>query len=149
MVDARVREFSGIPMASTGRDLAMQTSFLSDAELARYGEIVADQKRLEWKHGLWQRVCAFGAGFVLLGAVWVAWAGHGFWAWAPLGLAGLVMGYWPYRKAKVRRLWDGHLAAVAVERQRRSDPAQLQRTQATVANDDNVPAMPGANGTDG
>ena len=36
-----------------------------------------------------------------------------------LGLAAAV-GYWPYRKAKVRRLWAGHCKAVAEEQKRRA-----------------------------
>jgi len=96
-------------------------SFLSDAELVRYGEIVADQKRNEWRHGAAQRGCAFGAAFVFAGGVWLYWAGYGLVAPALIGATGLAMGYWPYRKAKVRRLWDGHMEAVAKEQQRRKD----------------------------
>ena len=95
-------------------------SHLSDEELTRYAEIAHDQRRLEWRNGWAQGLCVVIA------------IGLGAWAIARmvtdglsrqvvlvLGLAAAV-GYWPYRKAKVRRLWAGHCKAVAEEQKRRA-----------------------------
>ena len=99
-------------------------SSLSDDELHRYGEIAADQRRLEWQYAWAQMLCVAGA----LGAIgWFArecmmngltWRGATL-----LGLAA-ALAYWPYRKAIVRRLWGRHCEAVAreaAERRQRQD----------------------------
>ena len=90
-------------------------SSLSDEELRRYGQIVADQRRLEWQYGWAQMICAIAS---VLALGWFArecmmyglsWRGASI-----LGLAA-ALGYWPYRKAFVRRLWAKHCKAVARE----------------------------------
>ena len=90
-------------------------SSLTDDELDRYGEIAADQRRLEWQHGWAQVLCVAGS---LASLGWLVrecmmngltWRGG-----IVLGLAA-ALGYWPYRKAIVRRLWGKHCKAVARE----------------------------------
>jgi len=90
-------------------------SSLTDEELHRYGQIAADQKRLEWRYGWAQAVCVVGA------IAAFAWFLREFSLYgltsrgvALLLLAG-VFGYWPYRKARVRLLWGRHCKAVARE----------------------------------
>ncbi len=94
-------------------------SALTDEELRRYGEIAADQRRLEWRYGWAQIVCLAGA---LAATVWfvreLLTAGISWRAGAGLGLAALL-GYWPYRKAIVRRLWTKHCRAVERETEMR------------------------------
>ena len=94
-------------------------SSLTDEELHRYGEIAADQRRLEWQHVGAQALLAIGS-IAALG--WFAaecmmkgptWRGA-----AILGLA-VLLGYWPYRRAVVRRLWGRHCKAVAREEKAR------------------------------
>ena len=100
---------------------------LTDDELKRYGEIAADQRRNETNLAWAQVVCAAGA---LLSVGWFVreLLGHGI-TWrscAALGLAG-VLGYWPYRKAVVRRLWGRHCQAVKAEINKRRDAAGDER----------------------
>jgi hypothetical protein len=92
---------------------------LTDEELSRYGQIAMDQYRREAR--LW-----WAQGLVTLAALgWTLWAIHGLvtercerLALLMLGLSA-VLGYWPYRKAKSRRLWWGHYVAVTEEQGRR------------------------------
>jgi hypothetical protein len=88
---------------------------LTDDELRQYSEIANDQRRLEWRHGWAQLLCVvaslallvwFGCECLLNGP---SWRGASI-----LGLAA-AFGYWPYRKAIVRRLWRRHIKAVARE----------------------------------
>jgi hypothetical protein len=88
---------------------------LTDDELRQYSEIANDQRRLEWQHGWAQLLCVvaslallvwFGRECLLNGP---SWRGASI-----LGLAA-AFGYWPYRKAIVRRLWRRHIKAVARE----------------------------------
>ena len=90
-------------------------SSLTDDELRRYGEIAADQRQLEWKYGWAQMLCVAG---VLASLVWLGREcmvnGLTWRSGAIVGLAA-ALGYWPYRKAIVRRLWGKHCKAVAHE----------------------------------
>ncbi len=96
---------------------------LTNDELIRYGEIAADQLRLEWRWG-WAQGLA-----VLAAAVFLVWGITRFWTfgfvWSPVLIVGLAaaFGYWPYQKARMRQLWRGHVEAVEQEldhRRRRS-----------------------------
>lgn len=117
IADAEAAE-QGEPPGTTEAWLGL-LSYLSDDELARYGEIARDQLRIEWAH-------AWAQGLLVVAAIGVAaWAiarvvseGLSRPAVLALGLA-MALGYWPYRKAKVRRLWSGHCRAVAAEQKRR------------------------------
>lgn len=98
--------------------LGLLTS-LTDEELARYGEIAADQRRQEWRHA-WAQVLLVIAAVASI--VWVlrAIALNGL-SWPPVaGLAvALAFAYWPYRQWVVRKLWRRHLQAVEREKARR------------------------------
>jgi hypothetical protein len=92
---------------------------LTDDELARYGQIANDQYRREVR--LWGAqavVCIAAIGAAVWGLRWLLWVGSGRLALLTLGLSAML-GYWPYRKAKSRRLWWGHYQAVVEEQQRR------------------------------
>lgn len=100
---------------------------LTDEELSRYGQIAMDQYRREAR--LW-----WAQGIVSLAAVaWAFWGVHGLvtercerLALLTLGLSA-VLGYWPYRKARSRRLWWGHYLAVTEEQGRRlASPASRE-----------------------
>ena len=94
-------------------------SALTDEELERYRHIVGDQIARELQHG-WQQVAL--AALALIAAIWftsglifgVYWAS----AILLLGLAA-ALGYWPYRRAKSRQLWQSHSVAVEAEQARR------------------------------
>lgn len=94
-------------------------SALTDDELRRYGEIAVDQRKLEYDHW-WAQVLLWVAAVVSLAlGVWQLGVG-GVTTRAVLALAAAVaFGYWPYRKARMRRLWQGHCEAVAREQARR------------------------------
>jgi hypothetical protein len=92
---------------------------LTDDELTRYGQIATDQYRREarlwWAQGI----------LSIVALAWAFWGIHGLLAAnsaragvLTLGLS-VVLGYWPYRKAKSRRLWWGHCSAVQEEQRRR------------------------------
>jgi len=104
-----------MPNSDDEPDWLQLLSSLSDEELHRYGEIAADQRRLEWGYAWAQIACAI-ASIITFGWVVRECAIHGLsWrAGAVLGLA-LALGYWPYRKALVRRLWTRHCSAVKRE----------------------------------
>ena len=94
-------------------------SSLTDDELQHYGKIAADQRRLEWQ--LAPAQIALGAGAMLaLGWFVMEFATKGL-SWRSLTVLGLAgaLGYWPYRRAVVRRLWGKHCKAVAREQERR------------------------------
>jgi hypothetical protein len=92
---------------------------LTDDELARYGEIAADQRRQEWRHA-WAQLLMSGASVACL-----AWAVRSFamsgltWGGAASVVLSCALGYWPYRQAVVRRLWRRHVLAVEHEQARR------------------------------
>ena len=98
--------------------LGLLTS-LTDEELARYGEIAADQRRQEWRHAWAQVLLGIAA---VAGVVWAlrTMALNGL-SWGPAaGLAlGFACAYWPYRQWVVRKLWRRHLVAVEREKARR------------------------------
>ncbi|MEL6299657.1 MAG: hypothetical protein AAFQ45_13915 [Pseudomonadota bacterium] len=93
---------------------------LTDAELARYAEIVADQAALEWQRRTAQIACAVAAMALAATSVYLLALGTGG-ARTGLGFGalGLGFGYWPYRKAKTRRLWKAHVTAIEQEVKRR------------------------------
>ena len=96
---------------------------LTDEELDRYREIAGDQVRRELEHG-WLQVALVG--LALGSAAWVVrgliLGIYGRSALLTLGLSA-ALGYWPYRKAKTRRLWRAHGAAVLAEQARRRSVA--------------------------
>jgi|GEM_PF-3032893 len=96
---------------------------LTDEELERYHEIVGDQLDHEREH-IWLQITL--AGLALLAAIWLmsGLLRGVYWLWAILML-GLTaaLGYWPYRRARSRRLWLAHRAAVEAEQARRRSKA--------------------------
>jgi len=98
-------------------------SALTDEELERYREIAADQVKRETKDrwlqlvlaGLALAAAAWFLGELVLGVYWVS-------AILILGLSA-ALGYWPYRRARTRRLWQAHCAAVRAEQERRRSVA--------------------------
>ncbi len=88
---------------------------LDDDELERYGEIVADQRRLEWRHRWAQVTCLVVAVLLFALAVREVMVDGITYASGGLLALGLAFAYWPYRKALVRRLWSRHKSAVARE----------------------------------
>ena len=104
-----------MPNSDDEPDWLQLLSSLSDEELHRYGEIAADQRRLEWSYA-WAQIACAAAAVAALGWFVRESAIHGL-SWrggAILGVA-LALGYWPYRKALVRRLWTRHCSAVKRE----------------------------------
>ena len=96
-------------------------SSLTDDELNRYGEIAQDQRNLEYDRWWAQVLCmlAAGGGFVL--AAREFWSGGNTRTAVALLIAAIAAGIWPYRKAKMRRLWNRHCRAVAQEQGRRGN----------------------------
>ena len=94
---------------------------LTDDELASYGRIARDQVGRELKHRWLQVALAIGA---VGSGLWTTWgivlAGFRGSALLTLGLAA-ALGYWPYRKARTRRLWRVHCEAVVAEQARRGN----------------------------
>ena len=94
-------------------------SALTDDELDRYGEIARDQRDLEYDRWWAQVLCivaACGAVALLAREVWIEGDTRTVVA---LMIAGVALSIWPYRKAKMRRMWNRHCAAVAREQARR------------------------------
>jgi hypothetical protein len=104
---------------ATGEAWLALVRSLTDDELARYGQIANDQYRREvrwwWAQAL---LCLAAGGAVLWALRSLFLAGSGRLALLMLGFSALL-GYWPYRKAKSRRLWWGHYQTVVEEQQRR------------------------------
>ena len=96
---------------------------LTDEELERYREIAGDQLKRELQHrwlqlalaGLALMAAAWFMSGLILGVYWLT-------AILILGLSA-ALGYWPYRRAKSRRLWQAHCAAVQAEQARRRSVA--------------------------
>lgn len=94
-------------------------SSLSDDELSRYGEIARDQHALEYGNWWGQIGCMLAS---IAALVWGSWrlVVSGMTAETILAMvAAVVLGYWPWRKVRTRRLWQGHCEAVAREQARR------------------------------
>lgn len=93
---------------------------LDEDELGQYEAIARDQVARETK---WRWLLALIAAAAVPIALWGLakgfQAGFGATVFGLLGLAGM-MGYVPYRVSKARQMWQSHLDAVAMERQRRS-----------------------------
>ena len=94
-------------------------SSLTDDELQRYGEIAEDQRRAELDRMWAQVLCAVAGCLAVLLAGWEFWHAGLTWRGVLALGGGLVLGYWPYRKAVVRRLWRRHCRAVAREQDSR------------------------------
>ena len=94
-------------------------SGLTDEELTRYGEIAVDQKQREWRLGWLQVVLVLAAAGLVIWVIRLAALGH--FDRSGLMILGLsaALGYWPYRKAKARWLWETHFEAVRAEQTRR------------------------------
>jgi len=94
---------------------------LTNEELDQYGRVALDQMQREDR---WKILQGF---FVLVAALVALWsvgrmysAGFSASTLYTLGISAL-MGYWPYRSAKSKRLWRGHLDAVRGEKARRAE----------------------------
>jgi len=117
--------------ADRGQDLLVA---LSDAELARYGEIARDQAKAElsrwWvQAGLllgsiaafWWATAKWGiAGSAMLG---VEPQGFGRWVVLPAAL-GAALAYPPYRRVRGWTMWNRHCKAVRDEQMRRRGAGQ-------------------------
>ena len=92
---------------------------LSAEELTRYGQIAHDQyvreRRFVWAQALML--------VLAVGSVFASSRGLILWGYSRTGVLALglsaLLGYWPYRGAKVRRLWWRHYRAVNDELERR------------------------------
>ena len=99
-------------------------SSLTDDELGRYGEIARDQRDLEYDRWWAQILCivaACGTLGLLVRQIWIE--GDTRTAIVIL-VAAIALSIWPYRKAKMRRMWNRHCAAVAREQARREAGAK-------------------------
>jgi hypothetical protein len=109
-------------------------SILSDEELARFGEIAADQAALELEGWQWQVALLAGAA---MATVWsaVKWGlaeiealgvkDVGFGSGVVLGLGSAVaLGYSPYRRVRNWTLWTRHGRSVRYEQERRRSALQ-------------------------
>ena len=93
---------------------------LTDDELDRYGEIALDQRNVELDHW-WAQVLSMVGACVAFGcAVWAFIIGESVSIALFFVLVAIVLGVWPYQKAKMRSLWGKHCKAVAEEKARRS-----------------------------
>jgi hypothetical protein len=98
---------------------------LTDEELEQYARLARDQVLREER---WKWVKA-ASGFLAAGVL--AWAGARMLTLGPdrvkfyaLGISGML-GYWPYRAVRSRRLWQAHLDAVRAEQARRRDAGPI------------------------
>ena len=106
-----------------GRWLNLLSS-LTDEELSRYGEIARDQRNIEYDRWWAQVLCMLAAGGGLALAAREFWSGGITRTAVALLIAAIAAGIWPYRKAKMRRLWGQHCQAVAQEKQRRGTASE-------------------------
>jgi hypothetical protein len=92
---------------------------MTEEELTRYQQIAGDQATHERKL-LWLQVVLVVAavGVLAWGVYGLATAGYSSRALLALGLSP-VLGYWPYRKIRTRRLWAKHCRAIDAELERR------------------------------
>ncbi|MEM7774012.1 MAG: hypothetical protein AAF732_00275 [Pseudomonadota bacterium] len=109
------------------RDLSLESgalgllSFLSDEELARYGDIARDQKQLEWNNALLQAVALAGSAALIFAIAAEVYAG---WSWELIALTAILAGAcanFPWQKHRMRRLWARHITAVEREQAGRMD----------------------------
>ena len=98
-------------------------STLTDDELDRYGEIAKDQRNLEYDRWWMQILCIVGAICALGWAVREMVASGGLRWVLVLLAASLALAVWPFRKARMRRMWDRHCKAVSQEKARRQAAA--------------------------
>ena len=107
------------PDTDDAEDWLKLLSSLTDDELDRYGEIARDQRNIELGRWWAQVLCVFAAciafGFFVRDLVVEGGTRTGLLLLAVT----VVLGIWPYRKAKMRLLWDKHCAAVTREKARR------------------------------
>ena len=97
-------------------------SFLSDDELARYGEIARDQLDQESQRAVLQWGSAVAGVGLAVAAFWGNIAGSVAIGTLLLALAvGFGLEYWVWKKLKARRLWQSHIEAVAVEQAQRRE----------------------------
>jgi hypothetical protein len=111
-------------MPNTAETAESLLDVLTEAELARYGEIARDQAMHELRN--WGVQAALGVA-ALASASWAAaglgcgcvdlggYGRHVGWA---LGAA-VALGYWPYRRLKNWSLWRRHVKAVDAAQARR------------------------------
>ena len=94
---------------------------LTDDELKRYGEVARDQRNKELDHW-WAPILSAVIASIALGyAVWLVVMGRSTLAAFCLLVVTIVLGIWPYQKAKMRSLWQKHCKAVAAEQARRKN----------------------------
>jgi hypothetical protein len=98
-------------------------STLTPDELARYRQIAYDQYRRETRYR-WAQILLL---LVAVGAALATTRGLILWGYSRTGVLWLglsaLLSYWPYRSAKVRRLWWRHCEAVKDEQKRRATRA--------------------------
>ncbi|MEM1307357.1 MAG: hypothetical protein AAGG99_07520, partial [Pseudomonadota bacterium] len=95
-------------------------SFLSDDELARYGEIARDQLDQEWQRGFLQALGGItGLALMAGAAAALIWGWVALWLAASVAIVGCAIDVWAWKKVKARRLWRSHIRAVADEQARR------------------------------
>jgi hypothetical protein len=93
---------------------------LTDRELAQYDGLARDQVRQEERLGWLKGVAALASIAVLAwGIAQLARSEFESALLVPLGIS-VLLGYWPYRAVKSRRLWQSHVAAVQNEQRRRA-----------------------------
>ncbi|MGI9426943.1 MAG: hypothetical protein ACR2PA_27440 [Hyphomicrobiaceae bacterium] len=94
-------------------------STLTDDELNRYGEIAQDQRNIEYDRWWMQVLCIVGAVCAFGWALRESLVSGGS-RWVLLLLAtSLALAIWPFRKARMRRMWNRHCQAVSREKARR------------------------------
>jgi hypothetical protein len=107
-----------IPVTQAGWSQFLAT--LTPDELARYGQIAYDQYRREARFR-WAQILML---LVAVGAALATSRGLILWGYSRTGVLWLglsaLLSYWPYRSAKVRRLWWRHCEAVKDEQKRRT-----------------------------
>ncbi|MGI9521642.1 MAG: hypothetical protein ACR2PG_08340 [Hyphomicrobiaceae bacterium] len=93
---------------------------LTDDELEKYSQIAADQRDVEYDRWWAQVACMLGTIAALVLAVRMLAMGGQTRSAILFAVVAIAVGIWPYRKARMRRLWQRHLIAVDRERARRA-----------------------------
>jgi hypothetical protein len=105
---------------ATRADFLALLANLNPEELSRYGQIAYDQYVRETRFRVAQILMLLAAVGTALGVTrGLILSGYSRMGVLALGLSALL-GYWPYRSAKIRRLWWSHYEAVKDEQKRRA-----------------------------
>src|SRR5690606_15407517 len=99
---------------------------LTDGELAQYASLARDQARREERLGWVKGAFAVASVAILVWSIGrLVRLDFDKVLLVPLGIS-VLLGYWPYRAVRSRRLWQSHMTAVRNEQMRRSGQGRRQ-----------------------